>query len=230
MVVAIDGPAGAGKSSIAERCSAELGFTYLNSGAIYRAVTWKALEQGLEDAPDERIAEIAEALRLQYRDGRLIVDGEPRDAQLHSDRVDRHVARHSAIATVREMVNRRLREIADGAHVVVEGRDITTVVFPNADVKIYLDASVETRAQRRWQQQRDQAGRQGGPHGETPALQEIAERIRERDEADRKKTTGSLKQSPDAIYLDTSLLTIDEVCEKVIATIRNTREYQELQS
>ncbi len=230
MVVAIDGPAGAGKSSIAERCSAELGFTYLNSGAIYRAVTWKALELGVQDAPDERIVEIAQSLQLQYQGGKLLVDGEPRGDQLHTDRVDRHVARHSAIPAVREMVNRRLRQIADGANVMVEGRDITTVVFPNADVKIYLDASVETRARRRWEQQRAQASGNGGREDDTPTLEQIAERIRERDEADRKKAAGSLKQAADAVYLDTSLLTIDEVCERVIATIRNTREYQELQS
>ncbi|TVQ39825.1 MAG: (d)CMP kinase [Spirochaetaceae bacterium] len=218
MVVAIDGPAGAGKSSVAARCAAELGFVYLNSGAIYRAVTWKALQDGLQDGDAEQIAAAARSLDLQYRNGELMIDGQRRDDELHGAAVDQHVARHSAIEAVRAMVNRRLHQIAERQDVVVEGRDITTVVFPRADVKIYLDASVETRARRRWQQQEGDL-----------SLQQISERIIARDEADRRKTSGSLQQAADAIYLDTSDLTIAEVCDRVIHTIQNTSEYQELQ-
>ena len=219
MVVAIDGPAGAGKSSVAERCAVALGFVYLNSGAIYRAVTWKALQQGLQDSDADEIAALAQSLQIEYHDGRLLIDRRQRDKELHSAAVDQYVARHSAIAAVREMVNRRLHQIAERRNVVVEGRDITTVVFPDADVKIYLDASVDTRARRRWQQQEGDL-----------SLQQIAERITTRDEADREKSAGSLKQADDAIYLDTSHLTINEVCDTVIATIRNTSKYRELQS
>ncbi len=219
MVVAIDGPAGAGKSSVAARCAEVLGLVYLNSGAIYRAVTWKALQQGLQDSDADEIAAVAQSLDIEYNGGRLLIDRRQRDQELHSAAVDQYVARHSAIAAVREMVNRRLHQIAQRRNVVVEGRDITTVVFPDADVKIYLDASVDTRAQRRWQQQEGDL-----------SLQQIAERISARDEADREKTAGSLKQADDAIYLDTSHLTIDEVCDRVIATIQNTSKYRELQS
>jgi cytidylate kinase len=218
VIVAIDGPAGAGKSTIAARCGEALGFVYLNSGAIYRAVTWKALQQGEAEAEPSRIVELARSLRLEYQDGHLLVDGERRDKELHADRVDRYVSRHSAIKAVRAMVNERLRQIAVHTNVVVEGRDITTVVFPHADVKIFLDASVETRARRRWEQ-----------HESDLSLEQIHQRIAERDEADKKKQTGSLKQADDAIYLNTSVLTIDQVCETVINTIRETQKNQESQ-
>lgn len=218
MIVAIDGPAGAGKSTIASRCGEELGFVYLNSGAIYRAVTWKALQEGAEEADAARIVEIARSLKLEYDHGALLVDGKRRDAELHSDAVDRYVSRHSAIEPVRAMINERLREIATRTDVIVEGRDITTVVFPSADVKIFLDASVETRARRRWEQ-----------HDSELTLHQIQQRISERDEADKKKQTGSLKLAEDALYLDASVLTIDQVCETVVSTVRKTQKNQEPQ-
>jgi cytidylate kinase len=146
------------------------------------------------------------------------VDGVPEERQLYSHEVNRWVSRHSSVPEVRDCVNDRLRELSKDRNVVVEGRDITTVVFPDADVKIYLDASVETRARRRFEQ---------GLTNES--LSDIRASIEARDRGDRAKRTGALRRADDAVYVDTSDLTIDEVCETVLGTIQRQEEFQELQ-
>ncbi|MDR2589158.1 MAG: (d)CMP kinase, partial [Spirochaetales bacterium] len=142
-------------------------------------------------------------------DGKLLVDGSPREEELHTDAVDAWVAKHSAILPVRHEVNRRLRDIASTRDIVMEGRDITTVVFPHAEVKIFLDAKPEARARRRFLQ---------GTSGLSE--EEIAASLRQRDAIDRNKEEGSLTVAQDAVYIDTSDLTLNEVCEKVLMLIR----------
>jgi len=211
MVIAIDGPAGTGKSTVARRIAREAKLFYINSGNFYRAVTWKVLHNGVSPDDQESIVRLARATDITISDGHIHIDGENHEKELRSDRVDQWVAQHSAIPEVRDVVNDRLRAISHSLDVIVEGRDISTVVFPDADVKIYLDADVQTRARRRFDE-----------NTSTLSLQEIEQRIAERDKRDRTKKTGALKIAEDALYLDTSDLTIDQVCETVIDTIRKT--------
>lgn len=218
MVVAIDGPAGTGKSTVAKYVARSLGFLYVNSGALYRAITWKVLDRASDPDEIEEIVTAAREVDVYVDAGTVRVDGVPEERQLYSHEVNRWVSRHSSVPEVRDCVNDRLRELSKERNVVVEGRDITTVVFPDADVKIYLDASVETRARRRFEQ---------GLTNES--LSDIRASIEARDRGDRAKRTGALRRAHDAVYVDTSDLTIDEVCETVLRTIQRQEEFQELQ-
>jgi cytidylate kinase len=212
MVVAIDGPAGVGKSTVARRAAAQVGFLYINSGSFYRAVTLAVLRSG--GIPSDRgvVLATARACRLEVVEGRLYLDGGCVEDELHSDEVDRWVAAHSSIPEVRDIVNEKLRGLAAGRDVVVEGRDIGTVVFPGAALKVFLDADVATRAARRHDQ---------GVSGMSRA--EIETAIRERDAVDRSKPTGRLAAALDAQSIDTSHLTIDEVCATVAGAILVSR-------
>jgi cytidylate kinase len=212
MVVAIDGPAGVGKSTVARKSAEAVGFLYVSSGSFYRAITLAVLDAAA--APDDPAAVIAvaRACRLELRNGHLDLNGRNVEDRINSDAVDAWVAPLSAIPQVREIVNRRLREIAARGDVVVEGRDIGTVVFPGAEVKVFLDADVTTRAARRHEQ-----GTRALP------LAEIQKTIAERDLTDRNKPAGRLAAAADALHIDTSLLTIDQVCERVRAAILVSR-------
>lgn len=208
MVVAIDGPAGVGKSTIAKMIAEKSDLYYINSGNFYRSITYFSLKRGVAPNHNEQIIEVAKSLDFSMEDGELLVDGKRVEAYLHTDEVDRWVAKQSSIIEVREVVNQALRHVAASTNVIIEGRDITTVVFPDADLKVYFDASLEARAQRRF-----------GQGTSRMSLEEIRESIRKRDEIDTQKAVGSLKISQEALYLDTSDLTINQVCEKVLSKI-----------
>jgi cytidylate kinase len=214
MIVAIDGPAGSGKSTIARMIAEGLGFTYVNSGNIYRAMTLRALRTSAEPADAASVLSSSRAARIEYRAGRLFLDGEDAEGELHSAPVDALVAQLSAIPELRDIVNDHVRRIAGSSDAVVEGRDMTTVVFPDADAKFFLDASAESRARRRFDQGLSSA-----------TLEEIAGNIRMRDEIDRSKSVGALKIAPDAVYLDSSHLTIQQVYDKVYGKILHLREH-----
>lgn len=208
MVVAIDGPAGSGKSTIARKVAESLGFVYVNSGNIYRALTLGALNHGIGLEPKEGLLSYARKAGIEYRAKRLFLDGEDVEDELHSARVDALVAQLSAVPEIRDLVNAHVRAIAGSMDAVVEGRDMTTVVFPDADYKFYLDASAEARAKRRF-----------GQGCSSESLESIRRNIEMRDTIDRQKSVGALKIAPDAYYLDSSDLTIDEVYEKVYGKI-----------
>ena len=209
MIVAIDGPAGVGKSSIAGHIADKLNFFNLNSGNFYRAVTLKSIENGLTPEKEQEIIKTAESCIIEIENFRMILDGRDVEDILHSDAIDAMVAQVSAIIPVRHIVNDKIREISGHLDMVAEGRDMTTVVFPHAEVKVFLDASAEVRAKRRFDQGVSQL-----------SFEEILEGIQKRDVIDRNKKEGSLKISEDAIYLDTSSLTLDQVCEKVTGKIK----------
>ncbi len=209
MIVAIDGPAGSGKSTIARMLAEGLHFVYVNSGNLYRALTLGAIRRGLDEKAPEGVLAYARGAGIEYRGGRLFLDGEDVEDLLHSAPVDALVAQLSAIPALRDIVNAQVRKVAAGMDAVVEGRDMTTVVFPEAKYKFFLDASPEARARRRLGQ---------GTSGDS--LEEIARNIAMRDDIDRAKSVGALKIAPDAYYLDSSDLTLQEVyvnlCGKIL--------------
>jgi len=212
VLVAIDGPAGVGKSTVARQCARQAGFLYINSGSFYRAITHAVLHRGVDPADASAVIRVAREVRLDVDGTELLLDGRSVEGQLHGDAVDANVAAVSAIPEVRQVVNHRVRQVAEGRDAVVEGRDIGTVVFPSADVKIFLDADIETRAARRHDQ---------GVSRRT--LAETRAAIGKRDTVDRTKPVGALLAAPDALRIDTSLLTIQQVCERVNQAILVSR-------
>ena len=210
MVIAIDGPAGTGKSTIAALIAKKLGVTFLNSGSFYRALTIALLDSGTDLHDESAVPEFCRKQKLEYKDSRMFLNGKDIEDRLHDDMVSANVAQVSAIVPVRHLVNERMREITKSLSIVCEGRDMTTVVFPDADCKFYLDASIDVQAKRRFEQ---------GVSG--MSLEEIKEAIKKRDEIDKNKKEGALKIADDALYIDTSNLTIDNVCEIILAQIHN---------
>ncbi len=209
MIVAMDGPAGTGKSTIARMVAERRGFTYINSGNLYRAITYGAMRSGVPLDDEAALTSYAEGAGLEYRGGALYLDGEPIEGRLRSAEVDAVVAQVSAIVPIRHIVNRLIRSIGAGLDAVVEGRDICTVVYPDAEVQIYIDASAEARARRRFDQGTSSL-----------SLDEIKKNIEMRDRIDMNKAEGSLKRAPKAFYLDTSYLTIDQVYDIVDSKIQ----------
>jgi small subunit ribosomal protein S1 len=219
MIIAIDGPAGSGKSTIARLIAFKLDFMFMNTGSFYRGVTL-ALLRSLDGKPDgsgatapnlgdeAAIVAFARTVQLDYRDGHLFIGDEDVDKYLRTDAVESIVAPLSAIVEVRHIVNEKIRAVAKNANVICEGRDMTTVVFPDAECKFFLDASAEARARRRFDQGTSNL-----------SLVEIEASIAARDEIDRNKKEGSLKIAPDATYIDTSHLTIEQVCDMIISKI-----------
>ena len=208
MIIAMDGPAGTGKSTIASIIAKKLNITYLNSGSFYRALTLALLDAGIELSDENAVVEFCKKQKLDYNKSRLVLNGTDVEDHLHDDRVSKNVAQISAIVPVRHLVNDRMQEIVKSISIVCEGRDMTTVVFPQAEHKFYLDASLDVQAQRRFDQ---------GVSNMT--LEEIKEAIRKRDEIDKNKAEGALKRAPDAFYVDTSNLTIEQVCEIILNKI-----------
>lgn len=208
MVVAIDGPAGTGKSTVSRMVAEKTAFFYLNSGRFYRAITWKARTNGVAQDDTDALIAIASRIDIDIDGDRFLVDSVECTDELHTSEIDEAVAAVSSVPEIRDRVNARLKHIAGKRDVVVEGRDMSTVVFPDAEVKIFLDASPHTRARRRFNQ--------GGGTGDIEAIRRA---IEERDRIDRTKATGRLRRSEEALYIDTTDLTIDQVCAKVVAII-----------
>ncbi|HPD79947.1 MAG TPA: 30S ribosomal protein S1 [Spirochaetia bacterium] len=209
MIVAIDGPAGTGKSTIAHLVAERLGFLHVNSGNYYRTIAVWALEHAIDYHDTAKLVASLKAITITYSEQKVLLNGTDITHKLHTDAVDAIVAQISAIKEIRLYVNEQLRMLAVDHDIVMEGRDITTVVFPNAEVKIYLDASPDARALRRYNQGTS-----------TMSLDEIKNAIIARDTIDKNKEFGSLTVAPDAYYIDTSYLTIDEVYEKVYNKIQ----------
>ena len=214
MIIAIDGPAGSGKSTVAKALAARLGFRYLDTGAMYRAVAYRALEAGVPLDNDEAVSCIAETelIEFTHQGGSslptgVLIGGMDVTAPIRTPEVDAAVSPVSALRSVRELMVRQQRVIASGRDVVVEGRDIGTVVFPNAELKVFLTASPEERARRRGEEQR--------AAGAAVSNADVLEAIVRRDAFDSQRTHSPLAAAEDAVVLDTTGLTIPEVVEAV---------------
>ncbi|MBK7876647.1 MAG: (d)CMP kinase [Planctomycetes bacterium] len=214
MIIAIDGPAGSGKSTVARRLAAELGLTFLDTGAMYRAVTLAALERDVEPMDEHACGELAQSLRLVFDvDGRIRIDGKPGEPAIRSDEVTRWVSAVSAHPRVRAAIVPQQRSQAGrGLGIVAEGRDIGTVVFPSADVKFYLTASAEERARRRALER-----------GEPERFHEFLADIQRRDHHDSTRHDSPLKQADDAILVDTDGTDADGVVAKLLEVVRGGR-------
>lgn len=205
--VAIDGPAGAGKSTIAKRVAKEMGYVYVDTGAMYRALAVFFLKQGLKPEDTEGIAKECKhaVVTIGYEEGvqQVYLNGENVTGELRREEVGNMASVSSAIKEVRAQLLELQRELARTKDVVMDGRDIGTNILPNADVKVYLTASVETRAKRRFLELQEK--------GVACNLEEIAHDIEERDTRDMNREIAPLKQAEDAVYVDSSEMTIEEV-------------------
>ena len=209
--VAIDGPAGAGKSTIAKLVAKEKGYIYVDTGALYRALAIHFLNKGVDAADRDAVAEACKdaEVTIRYEDGiqQVYLNGENVTGMLRTEEVGNMASKTSAIPTVREKLLELQRSLAAEKDVIMDGRDIGTNILPNADVKIYLTASVETRAKRRYDELKAK--------GEDCDLEEISRDIRERDERDMTREIAPLKQAEDAILVDSSDMTIPEVVAEI---------------
>lgn len=218
MIIAIDGPAGSGKSSTARAVARKLGLRHLESGAFYRALTLAALEAGIPVEEWERLGlEDLDALRVSARPAdngfRLFIGDDDVTDLLRSPQVNAHVSHLARVPAVREWLLERLRAAARESDVVSDGRDIGTVVFPNADLKVFLVAAAETRARRRLAEQ--------GIHEPTPKqLAEETARLLERDRIDSERDVAPLTRAPDAVLIDTTDLTFDEQVDRIVELAR----------
>ena len=217
MIVAIDGPSGAGKSTLAKRVAKELRFTYLDTGAIYRALALKILRRRVDLNDTAALSAIVQDsdIDLRGRDGQLqvILDGQDVSALIRTPEVSQMASKASAIPLVRYRLLDLQRELGRRGNVVAEGRDIGTVVFPDAQVKIYLDASIEERARRRFHELRA-AGREA-------SLAETISEMKERDKRDSERDIAPLRKAEDAFAVDSSGLTVDGVAEKVLQLVKS---------
>lgn len=207
IIVAIDGPAGAGKSTVAKAVAARLGFLHIDSGAMYRAVALWAVENGIDPGDDHKVVPLAENADIQLGNGRVLLNGRDVTAAIREPHVSDAASRVSTVSGVRRELVAKQQEYAETASVVMEGRDIGTVVFPRAQVKIFLDASPEVRARRR-------VAQSGGEY------EQVLREIRERDERDATRSDSPLRQAEDAEFLDTSSLDEEGTIDAVLRIVR----------
>ena len=216
LIVAIDGPSGAGKGTVARAVAARLGYRHVDTGAMYRAVAWKAAHEQIDLGDEAAVAALGERAAFDLEHGRVVIDGHDVAAAIRTPDIDRAaaaVARHPA---VRRVLVARQRGFGAAGGVVMEGRDSGTVVFPSADVKIYLDASPEERARRRAADPAHTSS-QGGQ------LSAVATAMAERDRSDSTRAVSPLSVAPDANVIDTTGLPIEAVIERVLALVAAAR-------
>jgi len=208
-VIAIDGPSGSGKGTISKIVAGKLGITYLDTGALYRAIALKLTQCSLdENASDDSIAEILSSTTISFRDDRLILDGREIHDEIRTPEMGHYSSVFSARQVVRDFLLMIQRKAADDNDLIAEGRDMTTVVFPDAYKKFFLTASENERARRRYEQLRDK--------GMDLSMEDALRDVHERDERDMNREIAPLKRAEDAILVDTTELSIDETVQKII--------------
>ncbi|MBT9146298.1 MAG: Cytidylate kinase [Syntrophomonadaceae bacterium] len=215
LVIAIDGPSGSGKSTIARLVAQKLNYTYIDTGAIYRAITYKAMQDGVNFEDEAALVRLANGARIWFRGDRrgsnVYLDGKDVSEKIRTPEVTRNVSYLAALSGVRELMTNLQREMGRNSGVVAEGRDIGTVVFPDADYKFYLDASLEERAQRRYEEL--------VAKGHKVVLGEIADEMHLRNSLDRGRKIAPLKIAQGATIIDTTMMSIKEVVEAVLENV-----------
>ena len=215
LIIAIDGPSGAGKGTVARTLAQNLGYRHVDTGAMYRAVGWKAVHDGVPFADEARVADLARRADIVVEGGVVTIDGHDITREIRTPEIDKAASAVARLPKVRDILVGRQRDLARDGGVVMEGRDIGTVVFPNADLKIYLDASAEERARRRLNDPAHTAGKA------SPAA--VAESIQARDKSDTTRAASPLTIAADAVHIDTTAMPISAVVDRVMALVRDKR-------
>ena len=211
-IIAIDGPSGSGKGTIAKAVAKKLDYTYIDTGAMYRCVSLMSLRKNLKETDEKEIVDLLKDADIKLtNEGKVYLNGEDVSDKIRTMEVTHRVSKISSIIALREVMREKQREFAKDNSIVMEGRDITTEVFPDADYKFYLDASVEERARRRQLQNEEK--------GIESTLEEVRKAIEERDYDDTHRPVGALTRTDEQIYIDSSNMTIDEVINKILSIV-----------
>ena len=211
-IIAIDGPSGSGKGTIAKEIAKRLNYTYVDTGAMYRCVSLMSLRNNVEENEEDKIVELLKNADIRLtNDGKVFLNDEDVSNEIRTVEVTHRVSKISPIIALREVMREKQREFATKNNVVMEGRDITTEVFPDADYKFYLDASVDERARRRQVQNEEK--------GIESTLEEVKKAIEERDYDDMHRPVGALTRTDEQIYIDSSDMSIDEVINKILSIV-----------
>ena len=219
LIIAIDGPVGSGKSSVAQRLAGLLGYTHLDTGAMYRAVALKAMRRGIPLEAAAAVEALAAESRIDFASSngslRILLDGEDVTEEIRAPEMSQLASLVAVVPGVRRVLVAEQRRIGGAGGVVMDGRDVGTVVFPDAGLKIYLDADVEVRARRRWLEYRGK--------GKELEFKGLLEEVRERDRRDRDRAISPLRRAPDAIYVDSTAMEVEEVAQ-LIALLARERQ------
>ncbi len=217
LTIAIDGPSGVGKGTLARRLAGALDYRHVDTGAMYRAVAWKALVEGVDLDDEGAVAALAERADITIGDGAVTVDGQDVTRAIRTPEIDRASTCVARLPAVRALLVARQRRLGDGGGVVMEGRDVGTVVLPGADVKVYLDASPEERARRRANDPAHSSGSQA-------TLEGLRTAMAARDQSDQTRTVSPLQIAEDAVYVDTTSLDVDQVFSTIMALVDRAQQ------
>lgn len=211
-VIAIDGPAGSGKGTVSKILATKLNYVYIDTGAMYRAIAYMALKNNILD-DEEKIVDLAKNSKIEFKNNKVFINNIDVTDNIRTIEVSKITSPISSIVKLREVLVEMQRNMAKNSNIIMEGRDITTVVFPNANVKIYLDANLEERARRRYNEMIEK--------GISTTYEEVLDNISKRDYNDMHKEVGSLTRVKDSIYIDSTNMSIDDVVNQIIDIVKN---------